>query len=206
MYRLLRLAIVICFVNTGFVHALSGESVFMKALGGLGYSIMSETVPDTTPITISITGPGGFATLQAGGSFSKELKIFALASVFYSPFLSSKVENLTVTTVYNSNSIIDFGLGVAYYLREGYYASLGASLATNYLRYTVYEYNLATYTRHGWGLHLNIGKEFNFAKRASYGVSVVAYYGRVSDVGQAPFLNTPITNLYFGLAGSVTYD
>lgn len=186
--------------------ALQGESVFMKALLGAGYSSSSETVPTTPEVKLSFSGLGGFMGLQAGGSLTKELKIFGLANIFYGPSPGFKAQNLTVDSKYDSNMILDFGLGAAYYLPNGMYASLAASIATNYFKYTVYEYKITSYTRHGWGLHLNLGKEFAFSKRASYGGSLVVYYGNVFDVGPAPFLNTAITNFYVGLAGSVTYD
>ena len=183
--------------------ALQGESVFVKAIAGGGYTMVNETASD---ITISFSGLSGITYLQAGGSLSKSVKIFGFTGASIAPKPTVKTENLKIDTVYSLQTIFDLGLGVGFYTREGWNLSLGLSIAQSYYKFNVYGVDVGTYTRHGWGSNVMFGKEFVFTPHWSIGVSAIGYYGRVYDVGTPPFQDAPVTNIYAGLAVSLMYD
>lgn len=186
---------------TGSLFALQCESIFVKAMGGGGYSFVTQTDGDTK---LSFSGITGMGFIQAGGSLTKSVKVFAFTGLTYTPKPSLKTTNIKIDTTYSFFSILDFGLGAAYYMPTGLYFSAGASIATNYFKYNVYGTDVGVYTRHGWGANIMIGQEFPWMGKLSYSVSAVGYYGSVYDVG--PSADAPVTNLYFGLAAGVTYD
>lgn len=183
------------------ISALQGESIFVKAMGGGGYSFVTQTEADTK---LSFSGITGMGFIQAGGSLTRSVKIFAFTGLTYTPKPSLKTTNIKIDTSYSFFSILDFGLGAAYYTSSGLYASAGMSISTNYFKYNVYGTDVGVYTRHGWGANIMIGQEFPWMGKLSYGVSAIGYYGTVYDVG--PSADAPVTNLYFGLAASVMYD
>lgn len=204
MRRLLRfipLAALIMGINSA--HALQGESIFVKAIAGGGYTMVNEQAGD---ISISFSGISGISYLQFGGSISKSVKLFGFSGISISPKPKAKTENLKIDTVYDMQTIFDLGLGIGFYSREGWNFSVGASIAQSYYKFNVYGVDIGTYTRHGWGSNLLVGKEFPLSKKFSFGVSLLGYYGRVYDVGSAPFQDAPVTNIYGGLALSLMYD
>lgn len=204
MRRLLTLIPLLAFI-TGLtsVQALQGESIFVKAIAGGGYAMVDEKAGD---ISISFSGITGLSYLQFGGSLSKSVKLFGFSGLSMSPKPAVKTENLKIDTVYSLQTIFDLGLGVGFYSKEGWNFSVGASIAQSYYKFNVYGVDVGTYTRHGWGSNVLIGKEFPISKKFSFGVSILGYYGRVYDVGTAPFQDAPVTNMYGGLAVSLMYD
>lgn len=188
---------------TNSIVALEGESIFIKALAGGGYSYVTQKdEPAGTGLTF--TGPLGISMLQAGGSLSKSVKFYGFTGFSYGPSPKVKAENLKIDTVYDYFYILDLGLGLAYHTKGGQTLSLGGSIAQNYYKYSVYGAQVGTFTRHGWGAHLIAGQEFPLSARFSWGLSAILYYGRVSDVG--PSADAPVTNLYGGIAVSLMYD
>lgn len=191
------------FLSLGPVQALQGESIFVKAIAGGGYTVVNEKAGD---ISISFSGISGISYLQFGGSLSKSVKLFGFSGLSMSPKPSVKTENLKIDTVYSLQTIFDLGLGIGFYSREGWNFSVGASIAQSYYKFNVYGVDVGTYTRHGWGSNVLIGKEFPISRKFSFGVSLLGYYGRVYDVGVPPFQDAPVTNIYGGLAISLMYD
>lgn len=189
--------------SAGSLAALQSESIFVKALVGGGYSMVSETAGD---VSLSFSGINGITYLQAGGSLSKSVKLFAFSGFSFAPKPSVKTENLKIDTVYSFQTIFDLGLGVGFYSKRGFNVSGGMSIAQSYYKFNVYGVDIGTYTRHGWGSHILIGQEFPISTHFSFGVSLIAYYGRVYDVGQPPFQDAPVTNMYGGLMVSLMYD
>lgn len=183
--------------------SLQGESIYIKGTLGGVYTIASETVND---ITFSLSGVGGVSHLYVGGSLNKSFKVFGYTGIALTPKPTLKVENLSIGTVHNAQTIFDLGIGAAFYTRGGQYVSLGASIAQNYYNFNVYGVDVGTYTRHGWGSQLMLGQEFPISGRLSLGVSGLVYYGQVADVGPAPFDSIPISNFYAGLVVGITYD
>lgn len=204
MHRLLSLIPLAALVmGLSSAHALQGESVFIKAIAGGGYTMVNEKAGD---ISISFSGISGISYLQFGGSISKSVKLFGFSGISVSPKPAAKTENLKIDTVYSMQTIFDLGLGIGFYSREGWNFSVGASIAQSYYKFNVYGVDIGTYTRHGWGSNLLVGKEFPLSKKMSFGVSLLGYYGRVYDVGTPPFQDAPVTNIYGGLAASLMYD
>lgn len=203
--RRLLLSILISSLGGAFasLSALQGESIFVKAMAGGGYSFVTQT-DDATNSKLSFSGITGMGFIQAGGSLTRSVKVFAFTGLTYTPSPSLKTTNIKIDTSYSFFSILDFGLGAAYYMTSGLYASAGMSISTNYFKYNVYGTDVGVYTRHGWGANIMVGQEFPWMGKLSYGVSAIAYYGTVYDVG--PAADAPVSNLYFGLAGTVTYD
>lgn len=188
---------------SGRVSALQGESIYIKAITGGAYTMVSETAGD---IQLSFSGISALGYVQVGGSLNKSFKVFGFTGIALAPSPKAKTENLKIDTVYSMQTIFDIGMGAAYYWRGGQFISLGMSLAQNYYKFNVYGYNVGTYTRHGWGSQVMLGQEFPLSPRFSLGVSGIFYYGRVADVGQPPFQDAPVSNIYGGLAVSLTYD
>jgi hypothetical protein len=185
------------------VFALQGESIYIKAIAGGAYTMVSETADD---IKLSFKGISGIGYLQVGGALNRSFKVFGFTGVAMAPGPKVTTENLKIDTVYSTQTIFDLGLGAAYYLKGGQYISLGASIAQNYYKFNVYGVDVGTYTRHGWGSNILLGQEFPLSPRFSLGVSAIGYYGQVYDVGQSPFQDAPVTNIYAGLVVSLTYD
>jgi len=183
--------------------ALQGESIFVKAIAGGGYTMVNETAGD---VKLSFTGISAISYLQAGGSLSKSVKLFGFSGISMAPKPTAKTENLKIDTVYDYQTIFDLGLGMGFYSKTGWNLSLGMSIAQSYYKFNVYGVDIGTYTRHGWGSNLMLGKEFSLSPHWSFGVSLIAYYGRVYDVGTPPFQDAPVTNMYGGLAVSLMYD
>ena len=190
-------------LSLGSVQALQGESIFFKAIAGGGSTMVNEKAGD---ISISFSGISGISYLQFGGSLSKSVKLFGFSGLSMSPKPSVKTENLKIDTVYSLQTIFDLGLGIGFYSREGWNFSVGASIAQSYYKFNVYGVDVGTYTRHGWGSNVLIGKEFPISRTFSFGVSLLGYYGTVYDVGLPPFQDSPVTNIYGGLAISLMYD
>ncbi len=183
--------------------ALQGESIFVKALAGGGYSYVTQKdEPAGTGLTF--TGPLGISMLQAGGALTPSVKLYGFTGFSYGPSPKVKAENLKIDTVYDYFYVLDLGLGLAYHTKGGQTLSLGGSIAQNYYKYSVYGAQVGTFTRHGWGAHLIAGQEFPLSPRFSWGISAILYYGRVSDVG--PSADAPVTNMYGGVAVSLMYD
>jgi hypothetical protein len=183
--------------------ALQGESVYAKVIVGGAYMYVSETIQD---VTLSLSGISGVSYLYVGGSLNKSFKVFGFTGLAIGPKPQAKIQNLSIDTNYSTQTILDLGLGAAYYLKSGTYFSLGGSIAQNHYKYSVYGSSVSSYTRHGWGSHLLAGHEFPVSPRLSLGVSGIIYYGQVADTGPAPFDNTTISNFYSGVVFSVTYD
>jgi len=200
-FRVSVVALLVFYVSS--LYSLGGESLYVKAFAGGAYSSVSEATED---IKISFSGFSGLAYLQLGGALTPSLKVFGFTGISVAPSPKAKTVNLKIDTEYKMQTLFDFGFGLAYYMNNGIFVSLAGSLAQNYYRYSVYGSDVGMYTRHGWGSQLMVGKEFPFYKKWTYGVSGVFYYGRVSDTGPAPFDGAPVSNLYVGLAGSITYD
>ena len=191
------------FLSLGSAQALQGESIFVKAIAGGGYAMVNEKAGD---ISISFSGPTGISYLQFGGSLSKSIKLFGFSGLSMSPKPQVKTENLKIDTVYSLQTIFDLGMGIGFYSKDGWNFSVGASIAQSYYKFNVYGVDVGTYTRHGWGSNLLVGKEFPLSKKFSFGISLLGYYGRVYDVGTPPFQDAPVTNMYGGLAISLMYD
>jgi hypothetical protein len=189
------------FTGLSGLAALQGESIFIKAVAGGGYTMVNQTFQDSK---LNLSGISGIGMLQVGGALTKSAKLYGFTgiSTVFGP--KATTENLKIDTEYSTMTIWDFGLGLGYYLADGKFISLGGSVAQNYVKYTVYGTEAALYTRHGWGAHLMLGQEFALSNRLSVGVSAIGYYGRVYDVG--PSADAPVNNIYFGLAGSLMYD
>ena len=184
--------------------ALQGESIFLKGYLGAGYSFVTQR-DEKAGTGLNFHGPIGMSMLQAGGSLSPAVKLFAFTAFHLSPFLSAKAENLKIDTRYNYFFVHDFGLGLGYYTRDGYSVSIGGAISNNYYNYSVYQTTgVGTHTRHGWASHLIIGKELSMSGKFSLGVSLLLSYNRVFDVG--PSADAPVTGLYAGVAASAMYD
>jgi hypothetical protein len=203
--RRLPLLILIYSLCGAFNHlfALQGESIFVKAMAGGGYSFVTQT-DDATSSKLSFSGITGMGFIQAGGSLNKSLKIFAFTGLTYTPKPSVKTTNIKLDTNYSFYSILDFGLGATYYLQQGLFISAGMSITTNYFKYNVYGTEVGVYTRHGWGANIMVGNDVPWLGKLNYGLALIGYYGQVYDVG--PAADAPVTNLYFGVAGTVSYD
>ncbi|GAB4429499.1 MAG: hypothetical protein OHK0011_11970 [Turneriella sp.] len=186
------------------VKALQGESIFLKAYLGAGYSFVNQK-DERAGTGLSLTGPIGMSMLQAGGSLSAATKLFAFTAFHFGPALSVKAENLKIDTQYSYFFVHDLGVGLAYYLSDGISISVGGAVSNNYYNYSVYQTTaVGTHTRHGWASHLIIGKELSTSGHFSLGVSLLASYNRVLDVG--PSADAPVSGLYFGLAATAMYD
>jgi len=191
------------FVLSTPLFALQGESVFVKVLGGGGYSIVNETAGD---VTLSFKGVTGIGMLQFGGALSKSVKLFGFSSLAMTPSPTATTTNLKIDTTYSMQNIFDLGLGLGYYSQSGWNLSLGASIAQSYYKLNVYGTDIGTYTRHGWGSTLIFGKELAISQHWSVGLSLIGYYGQVYDTGTPPFQDAPVANVYTGLAVSLMYD
>jgi len=183
--------------------ALQGESIFVKALAGGGYSYVTQK-DEAAGTGLTFTGPLGISMLQAGGSLSPSVKFYGFTGFSFGPSPKVKADNLKIDTVYDYFYVLDLGLGLAYHTKGGQTLSVGGSIAQNYYKYSVYGAQVGTYTRHGWGAHLIAGQEFPLSARFSWGLSAILYYGRVYDVG--PSADAAVTNMYGGVAVSLMYD
>lgn len=185
------------------IAALQGESLFIKALAGGGYSYVTQK-DDAAGTGLTFTGPLGISMLQAGGSLSKSVKFYGFTGFSFGPSPKVKADNLKIDTVYDYFYVLDLGLGLGLYSKDGLSVSVGGSIAQNYYKYSVYGAQVGTFTRHGWGAHLIAGQEFPLSAHFSWGISALLYYGRVYDVG--PSADAPVTNIYGGIAVSLMYD
>lgn len=184
--------------------ALHGESVFLKAYLGAGYSSVSQK-DEKAGTGLALTGPLGLTMLQAGGSLSASTKLFAFTAFHYGPALSARAENIQIDTQYSYFFVHDFGLGLGFYSSSGLSFSVGAAISNNYYNYSVYQTTgLGTHTRHGWAAHAIVGQELNTAGRFTLGVSVLLSLNRVYDVG--PSSDAAVTGIYGGIAVSAMYD
>lgn len=193
-----------CFSNPPTISALQGESVFLKGYLGAGFSyVRQEDKQQNTALTL--IGPIGMSMVMVGGSLNAATKLFAFTAFHLSPILSAKAENLKIDTKYSYFFVHDFGLGLGYYLRDGWSLSVGGAVSNNYYNYSVYQTTgVGTHTRHGWAAHLVVGKEIMISGPLSFGVSLLASYNRVYDVG--PSSDAPVGGLYVGVAASAMYD
>src|SRR5690606_2357252 len=132
----------------------------------------------------------------------KGVKLFGFTGIAIAPGPKAKTENLKIDTEYSFQTIWDLGLGMAFYSTGVLHFSFGGSIAQSYYKFSVYGVDVGTYTRHGWGSHMMLGQEFPLSGRFSLGVSAIGYYGRVYDVGQPPFQDAPVDNIYAGLVVS----
>lgn len=204
MVRSLKISSLICILTcVPAIGALQGESIFVKALAGGGYSYVTQK-DETAGTGLTFTGPLGISMLQAGGSLSPSVKFYGFTGFSFGPSPKVKADNLKIDTVYDYFYVLDLGLGLALYNKGGQSLSLGGSIAQNYYKYSVYGAQVGTYTRHGWGAHLIAGQEFPMSARFSWGLSALLYYGRVYDVG--PSADAPVTNMYGGIAVTLMYD
>lgn len=184
--------------------ALQGESVFLKGYLGAGFSYVAQK-DEIAGTGLTFTGPIGMSMLQAGGSLNASTKLFAFTAFHYGPAPSAKAENLKIDTQYSYFFVHDFGLGMGFYWKSGISLSLGGAISNNYYNYSVYQTTgVGTHTRHGWAAHAIVGKELTVFGKISVGVSVLASYNRVFDVG--PSADAPVTGIYGGFAVSAMYD
>ena len=190
-------------ISAPAVAALQGESLFVKTLLGGGYSYVTQK-DEAAGTGLTFTGPLGISMLQAGGSLSKSVKFYGFTGFSFGPSPKVKADNLKIDTVYDYFYVLDLGLGLGLYSKDGLSVSVGGSIAQNYYKYSVYGTQVGTFTRHGWGAHLIAGQEFPLSGHLSWGVSALLYYGRVYDVG--PSADAPVTNMYGGIAVSLMYD
>ncbi|MCX7633007.1 MAG: hypothetical protein N2Z22_06730 [Turneriella sp.] len=186
------------------ITALGGQSIFLKGYLGAGYSRVAQR-DDKANTALVLSGPIGMSMVQVGGALSPAIKFFAFTAFHLGPWLSVTTENFKIDTQYSYFFVHDLGLGLSYYLKDGYSITLGGAVSNNYYRYSVYQVSgVGTHTRHGWAMHAILGKELWVWEQFSFGVSLLFSFNRVYDVG--PSADAPINGLYGGVAASAMYD
>lgn len=192
------------FAATSGLAAIQGESIFLKAYLGGGYSYVTQK-DEKAGTGLTFTGPIGMTMLQAGGSLSQSVKVFAFTSFFFGPSVKAKAENLKIDTDYAYFFVQDFGLGLGIYSKNGLSFSVGGAISNNYYNYSVYQTTgVGTHTRHGWAAHGIIGQELSTTGKFTLGVSLMLSYNHVYDVG--PSADAAVNGMYGGVAISAMYD
>ena len=119
MPRSLKISSLVCLLTCApAIAALQGESIFVKALAGGGYSYVTQK-DEAAGTGLTFTGPLGISMLQAGGALSQSVKFYGFTGFSFGPSPKVKADNLKIDTVYDYFYVLDLGLGLAYHTKGG---------------------------------------------------------------------------------------
>jgi len=157
---------------------------------GTGYS----SLPD-----LEVSGGGTIFRLDVGGAVQENLILFATFGGISTKDPDIKFGSLSATADDTTSSISDVGFGVTYYLMpSNFYVGGSLNIAQNEIEFGNSQKGSSD---SGFGLYVNVGKEWWISDNWGLGVGGYGYFGSVPDKGEGT-----IKNQSFGLFFSATYN
>jgi hypothetical protein len=180
------------------------EGFFGRLILGTGTG--KTVIEDVEGSDMEFKGSPFGARIQLGGSISKNLILFGEFGVISisEPDVTWMNEEAALTGT--DLSVNDYGLGLSYYLMPSNIfisGSLNISKNTIEINNTDDEDATTGETDSGLGFYLSVGKEWWVGDKWAIGGAIFTQISNTKDSGPD---ENPISNQYFGIAFTVTYD
>ncbi|MGA1795610.1 MAG: hypothetical protein ACMUIL_07100 [bacterium] len=156
---------------------------------GTGYSDGTE---------MEVSGNGSAFRLDIGGAIKENLIIFGTLGGISISDPDIELNGVKYSTFDTTSRISDFGIGITYYfMPTNVYIGGSLNLAKDTIEFNSYEGTSDT----GYGLYLNMGKEWWVSDNWGLGLAIFGYFGRVPDEDEGK-----IKNISYGLLFSATFN
>ncbi len=180
------------------------DGFFLRMLGGYGALNLKETPIFTDGTgTGSISGGSSFFGLQLGFAVLDNLILYGSVTGHLALDPTWAVDGVKLVPLTSTSVGINvYGAGVSYYfdaINAYVSGSAGAARATFTADKTAYS------SERGFGMDLQIGKEWWVSANWGLGAAFFFHYSRMDDVGSGNII-PKITNTVVGLAFSATFN
>lgn len=180
------------------------DGFYLRLLLGLGSLAFSESpIYSNGTGTLKATGPAGFFSLHLGGAPAENFIIYASMNGYAASDPQYEVNGATQTTTTGSTlGISSYGVGLTFYF-DAINAYLSADAGIAIARISTG--SITGTSESGFGLNLQIGKEWWASRDWGIGVALFYHYSSMKDQAFGNVV-PQITNSVIGLALSATYN
>lgn len=180
------------------------DGFYLRLLLGLGSLSFSESpIYSNRTGTLGATGTAGFFSLHLGGALAEGFIIHASMNGYAANDPQYEIDGVKQTTTTSSTlGVSSYGLGFTFYIDSiNAYFSTDAGVAIARIAVG----SISATSKSGFGLNLQIGKEWWVSKDWGVGAALFYHYSSMDDEASGNVI-PKITNSVVGLAFSATYN